>query len=74
MYFVDSGDTYTHCPVLCIPVYRFFCAVASLANFGVRLYVSIVAGGSVTTTILPSQAVLKGRGFKPIFSDRKWRS
>lgn len=35
-------------PYPLFPVYRFFCAVASFAIFGVRLYVSIVAGGSVT--------------------------
>jgi hypothetical protein len=35
------------------PVYRFFFAAASLAGFGVRLYVSIVAGGSVTNPIVP---------------------
>lgn len=35
------------------PVYRFFFAVAKLiANFGVKLYVSIVAGWSVTMCIL----------------------
>ncbi len=37
------------------------------ASLGVRLYVSIVWGGSVTTTILPYQAVVERRGFRPKF-------
>ena len=41
-------------PFKLFPVYQFFLAVArNLANFGVRLYVSIVAGGSTTTTTIP---------------------
>jgi hypothetical protein len=43
-------------PLKLFPVYQFFLAVASvLAIFGVRLYVSIVAGGSTTTAIIPEQ-------------------
>ena len=34
-----------------LPIFLPRCKV--LANFGVRVYVSIVAGGSVTTTIVP---------------------
>ncbi len=36
------------------PVYRFFFPVAVFANFGVRVYVSIVTGGSLTTKIIPN--------------------
>ena len=54
------------------PVYRFFFPVAVFANFGVRVYVSIVTGGSLTTKIIPNgKAVLhcvNGRGFYPQFS------
>jgi hypothetical protein len=45
------------------PVYRFFFPVAVLANFGVRVYVSIVTGGSLTTEIILRHrgiAVLEG--------------
>ncbi|WP_448285962.1 hypothetical protein [Phormidesmis priestleyi] len=35
-------------------------------NFGVRLYVSIVTGGSATVSIL-SKAVVEQRGFYPYF-------
>jgi len=43
------------CPLPCplFPVYRFFFPVAILASFGVRVYVSIVTGGSLTTQIIP---------------------
>jgi hypothetical protein len=55
----DSRDVY---PLPChlFPVYRFFFPVASLASFGVRVYVSIVTGGSLTTQIIPA---------KPSFQD-----
>jgi len=54
-------------PLKLFPVYQFFLAVAILlANFGVRLYVSIVAGGSTTTSIL-AKAVERRTGFLPIF-------
>ncbi len=50
--FVSLKDVY-HCLEELFPVYQFFLAVArGLTNFGVRLYVSIVAGGSTTTSIV----------------------
>lgn len=49
------------------PVYRFFFPVASLASFGVRVYVSLVAGGSLTTQIIPVKPSSEGRSFHPHF-------
>jgi hypothetical protein len=52
------------CPLF--PVYRFFFPVAVIASFGVRLYVSIVAGGSLTNHIV-TQSRPKRTGFLPNF-------
>ena len=48
------------------PVYRFFFPVAVIASFGVRVYVSIVAGGSLTNNIV-TQSRPKRTGFLPNF-------
>ena len=48
------------------PVYRFFFPVAVIASFGVRVYVSIVAGGSLTNHIV-TQSRPKRTGFLPNF-------
>jgi len=52
MLLVDSRDVF-HCPVLFSRSTDFSSPLQKLANFVVRVYVSIVAGGSVTTSILP---------------------
>jgi hypothetical protein len=54
-------------PFVLFPVYQLFLAVASIANFGVRLYVSAVTGGSTTTRILSYKAVLKNGVSDPNF-------
>jgi hypothetical protein len=56
------------CPLPCplFPVYRFFFPVAVIASFGVRVYVSIVAGGSLTSHIV-TQSRPKRTGFLPNF-------
>jgi hypothetical protein len=62
-----SREDVSHCLGKLFPVYQFFLAVAILlGNFGVRLYVSIVVGGSTTTSIL-AKAVDRRTGFLPIF-------
>jgi hypothetical protein len=47
----DSRDVY-HCPVLFSRSTDFSAPLRLFANFGVRVYVSIVAGGSLTTKIV----------------------
>jgi len=62
----DSRDVYP-LPRHLFPVYRFFFPVASLASFGVRVYVSIVAGGSLTTQIVPAKPYWKDEVSTHIF-------
>jgi len=52
MSLVDSGDASTHCPILFSRSTDFSSPLQKIANFGVRVYVSIVAGGPLTTSIL----------------------
>jgi hypothetical protein len=61
----DSRDVY-HCPIFFSRSTDFSSPLRFLASFVVRVYVSIVAGGSLTTLILPKlrcKAVLEARGF-----------
>lgn len=51
MYFFDSRDV-CHCPVLFSRSTDFSSPLRKIANFVVRVYVSIVAGGSLTMYIL----------------------
>jgi len=51
MYCFDSRDVY-HCPVLFSRSTDFSSPLRNIANFVVRVYVSIVAGGSLTMYIL----------------------
>ncbi len=51
MYVVDSRVEIS-LPLHLFPVYRFFLAAAMITDFGVRLYVSIVSGGSLTNTTI----------------------
>ena len=53
--FVDSRDVH-HCPVLFSRSTDFSSPLRVFANFGVRVYVSIVAGGSVTSSIVSVSA------------------
>jgi len=48
MWLVDSRDVY-HCPFIFSQSTDFSAPLRSIASFGVGVYVSIVAGGSVTT-------------------------
>jgi hypothetical protein len=52
MSLVDSGGDYSHCPVLFSRSTDFSSPLQVIANFGVRVYVSIVAGGSGTLSVL----------------------
>ena len=58
------------CPLPCplFPVYLFFFPVAVVANLLIRVYVHIVAGGSLTNYIV-TQSRPKRTGFLPNFSD-----
>jgi hypothetical protein len=51
IYRFDSRDVY-HCPVLFSRSTDFSAPLRLFANFGVRVSVSIVAGGSLTTKIV----------------------
>jgi hypothetical protein len=67
---LDFRDVF-HCPVLFSRSTDFSSPLREIANFGVRVYVSIVAGGSLTTQIIPnikpSSASLKDGVSNPIF-------
>jgi hypothetical protein len=56
---VDSRDSFTHCPVLFSRSTDFSSPLQAIANFGVRVYVSIVAGGSLTTQTIPANSKAK---------------
>jgi hypothetical protein len=60
LYCFDSRDVH-HCPVLFSRSTDFSSPLRLFASFGVRVYVSIVAGGSLTTQIIPN--------IKPSFSE-----
>ena len=58
MYWFDSRDV-NHCPILFSRSTDFSSPLRSLANFGVRVYVSIVAGGSLTISTLTQNLTIK---------------
>ena len=64
----DSRDVY-HCPVLFSRSTDFSAPLRTIANFGVRVYVSIVAGGSLTTKIVSNIKPSYKDGVPPTFSD-----